>query len=160
MVDAETPTGRDPRNIPGVSAQEVKNARPLRIGHLDILFTALDNRVVVMHNAAHDWAFIENEFFRHKRLVPRPLARVCTYSWARRAKLSGSLTLGDLCERFDIPLNVAHHAWYDARATFYLYITWINNPDFVDVPCKVEYRSMYFPPKSFKISKTTPISLK
>jgi DNA polymerase III epsilon subunit-like protein len=146
VVDAETPTGRDPQNIPCVSRMDVKRARPLRDGHLDVLYDALHGSVVVMHNAAHDWAFIKNEFYRHQRPAPTPTLCVCTYSWARRAKLTGSLTLGDLCERFNISLDTAHHAWHDARATFYLYITWLNRlydsrpPDHI----VLEWRSVYF----------------
>ncbi len=151
LVDAETPTGRDPRNIPNVSAAEVKRARPLRESHLDILFAALHQRVVIMHNGAHDWAFIEQEFKRHARTAPEPRLRICTYSWARRARLSGSLILGDLCARFGVPLAVAHHAWHDACATFYLYTVWLNSPHMlparpIDVDAVVQGCSLYFLP--------------
>lgn len=127
VVDAETPTGRDPRNLPGVPPAEVRAARPLRDGHLDVLFRALHRRIVIMHNGAHDWTFVQNEFRRHARMPPTPLLRLCTYSWARRARLPGSLVLSDLCQRFRVALPVAHHAWHDARATFYLAAVWMND---------------------------------
>ncbi len=151
LVDAETPTGREPRNIPGVSAHEVSHARPLK-EHLDLLYQTLHGSVVIMHNAAHDWAFVLSEFKRHGRRSPEPVACICTYSWARRAQLTGSLTLGDLCVRFNIPLRTAHHAWHDARATFYLYATWLNTPEifkfmpYVRVPIW-QVCSVYFPPQ-------------
>lgn len=152
LVNAETPTGRDPRNIPGIDPKDVMHAQPLRNKHLDILFTALHHKIVIMHNAAHDWTFIQNEFRRHGRMPPVPHMQICTYNWARRARLDGFLTLGDLCHRFGVPLPVAHHAWHDARATFYLFILWLHDTKLWaarptgHIP--LQYCSAYFLPSS------------
>lgn len=153
VVDAETSVGRDPKNIPGVPKEELNASKPLREGHLDILYDALHMHVVIMHNAAHDWTFIQNEFIRNKRLPPQPFAKICTYGWARRAKLKGSLTLSDLCKRFGVSLHVAHNAWHDAYATFHLFLTWINDSVmFVYCPAlKWKYCSKYFPPKAWPV---------
>lgn len=150
LVDAETPTGRDPRNIPQVSAYDVRRARPLREVHLEVLYQALHQRIVVMHNAAHDWAFIEQEFRRHQREPPQARLRVCTFQWARRAQLTGSLKLGDLCRRFGVMLDVAHHAHHDAQATFYLFLLWLNTPELLPWPrgILVQTNSLYFLPPS------------
>lgn len=127
MVDAEVPTGRDPRNVPGVSLAEVRRAVPLRQGHLDTLRAACEGAVVVMHHRQHDWTLVQNEFRRNGAAPPAPYAVCCTLELARSVlKLPPPHRLGALCERYRIDLALAHNALHDARATFRLYVTLAN----------------------------------
>lgn len=123
VVDAETDTGREPENIPGVTHRMVRDAVPLREGHLDVIYQVLTDAVVVIHNKHHDWAFVKNEFKRHNRTPPIPIAIVCTlYITKHVIKLPGRHTLSALCNGFRIPLINAHNAWDDAKGAFCLYV--------------------------------------
>jgi DNA polymerase III epsilon subunit-like protein len=126
LVDAETDVGRDPANIPGISRREVYEAVPLRAGHLDRIYQACNNAVLVIHNKHFDWSFIENEFKRNLAEPPRPRLVCCTWEIARKAGLAPPHTLGVLCERLAIPLAQAHNAFHDARATFQLFVALAN----------------------------------
>ena len=126
LVDAETDVGRDPANIPGVSRDEVRTATPLRDGHLAKIREACDKAVVVMHNRHYDWTFIANEFKRNGKEPPQPRAVCCTLEIARKVGLHPPHTLGALCNRFRIPLELQHNALHDAKATFALFVLLAN----------------------------------
>jgi len=155
VVDAETDVGRDPYRIPGVTAAECRQARPLRCGHLAALHNVLHGAVVVMHNAPHDWAFICAEFRRHQLPPPVPRLIVCTLNLAKHKLRVGSTahTLSALCTALGIPLDRAHNAAHDARATFWLYITLANrwprtHHDVLDL------RSRHFPTAMWRAAVT------
>ena len=84
LVDAQTDVGRDPKNIPGVRLFEVFEAVPLCDGHLDKIYAACNNAVVVIHNKHYDWTFIENEFRRNNATPPTPRLVCCTWEIAGR----------------------------------------------------------------------------
>ena len=147
VIDAESPTGRDPKNLPGVDRIEVVQARPLR-DHIAAVYAALEDAVVVMHNAPHDWSFIINECQRLQHPCPRPKDIICTYQWARRVRTTTQLlTLGALCQRTDIPLLIPHNAYHDARATFYLWIVLNNLPTSSAPHTSMHCKSKYWPPR-------------
>lgn len=126
VVDAQTTTGRDPFLIPGVSKSEVRNAKPIS-EHLDLLYSVCHDAIVICHKREFDWTMLQAEFRRHHRTPPIPFCVECTLRLARsRIRLKGPHTLGALCDRLDIPLDMAHNALHDARATFRLYILFLN----------------------------------
>lgn len=143
VVDAETSVGRDPYNLPGVTAHEVRQAVPLRNGHLATLYGLLHGAVVVMHNAAHDWAFLCSEFRRHGHARPRPAAIVCTLHLAKHGVRlpSGGHKLGQVARYLYVPLSQAHNALCDARATFWVWITLVNQ--FWYRYCRARWRSLF-----------------
>ncbi len=145
VVNAEVPTGREPKNLPGVALVDVMQAKPLRVGHLDVLHETLHDAVVVMHNAVHDWTFVLNEFKRHQMPPPVPRATVCTLSWSRRC-MRAPHKLHSLCQRLFIAVPHAHNAFDDARATFYLWILMVNGLRVVraDTQDWFALRSKYF----------------
>ena len=155
LVDAEVPTGRDPKNIPGVRPWEVTSAVPLADGHLDRLFDLLDNAVVVMHHRQYDWAFIEKEFARNHHPVPVPRLICCTWEIARRVGISRPHTLTSLCQRYRISLDRAHNAHHDSRATFQLFVAFANQywDDWFDAQVRFRgcwsARSKYWLPRDF-----------
>jgi DNA polymerase III epsilon subunit-like protein len=134
VVDAEVSVGRDVRNIPGITPDDVRAAVPLRDGHLDALFRYLHDAVVIMHNAAHDWAIVRSEFRRHGRAPPRPRMRICTLLLCKhRLRLPStdsacatSHTLQNVARYLRVPLTTAHNALHDARATFWVFIVCAN----------------------------------
>ena len=125
LVDAETDVGRDP-NIPGVSRREVYDAVPLRQGHLERIYAVCDDAVLVMHNKHYDWTFIVNEFERNGAAPPQPRMVCCTWEICRKVGVPPPHTLGALCDRFGIALDLAHNAIHDARATFALFVLLAN----------------------------------
>jgi DNA polymerase III alpha subunit (gram-positive type) len=149
VVDAESPTGRDPRNLPGVALIDVIKAQPLR-NYIKNIYAALQDAIVIMHNAPHDWAFIVGECKRINHPCPCPRELVCTYQWSRRVRVSNELlTLGAICRRVLIPLIVPHNAYHDARATFYLWIVLNNLP--IRPHKSMHCKSKYWPPKNFEM---------
>lgn len=127
LVDAEVSTGREPLNIPGVTEEAVHNAVPLREGHLTNIYRYCHNSLVVMHHYQFDWAFILAEFKRNNRDPPIPKRIYCTLEVCRSIlRLNGSKTLQNLCNNLNIPLELAHNALHDAKATFQLFITLVN----------------------------------
>lgn len=126
LVDAEIDVGRDPTKIPGVSRIELYDAVPLREGHLERIHAVCDGAVVVMHNKHYDWTFIENEFRRNGAEPPQPRLLCCTWEICRKVEVPSPHTLGALCDRFGIALDLAHNALHDARATFALFLLLAN----------------------------------
>jgi len=126
VVDAETPTGRDPANIPGIRTHDVAKSVPLRDGHLSRIYGACNDAIVVIHNKHFDWGFIEAEFARNGAVAPRPRLICCTWEIARRSSVPPPHKLGTLCRKFGIPLHNAHNARDDAVATFQLFVTFAN----------------------------------
>jgi DNA polymerase III epsilon subunit-like protein len=151
VVDSESPTGRDPFNLPGVTRSEVRAARPVH-EHLDTLRNVLAGSVVVMHNQHHDWSIVCNEFKRCGQDPPVPRSTVCTLDLCKhRLPVAAPYRLGVLCDRFSIQLDVAHNALHDARATFELYMylvnryweTWFRQQPLCGL---FDLRSPYWPP--------------
>ena len=150
VVDAEVTTGREPKNLPGVALIDVMKAKPLRHGHLAILYETLHGAVVIMHNASHDWTFVQQEFKRHRAAPPVPRATCCTLLWSRRC-MRPPHKLHVLCQRLFINVPHAHNAFDDARATFYLMVILVNGAKVVSQETKEWFavRSKYFLPWTF-----------
>jgi DNA polymerase-3 subunit epsilon len=152
LVDAETTTGRDPKNIPGVTWEQLRTARPLRDGHLAAIARACAGAVVLIHNRPYDWTLLRNEFARNGAPPLAPHAVVCTLNLTKhRLGLPPPHRLSVLCAAHGVPLELAHNAIHDAAATFRLYVTlasqcWATWPD--DRSWWVA-RSPHWPPEHF-----------
>lgn len=151
IVDSESPTGRDPRNIPGLNPEDFYDIVPIRDGHLDLFDKIFTDAVVIMHNWHHDWGILQSEFERHNRPPPVPKAICCTLDICKhRIKHPTPHTLSALCKWYAVPLSTAHHAWHDANATFWLCIALANtHHEKVYKLLGNHWRtnSMHFPPK-------------
>jgi len=103
--------GRDtgPENVHGISDQMVAHA-PAFADISDPLAGFLHGRVLVAHNLEFDRRFLASEF--HNAGTDIDLGRgFCTW------RQGSHLTLAASCEKFAIPLQDAHRAEADARAT-------------------------------------------
>ena len=89
--------------------------------HFGELSRAISDSVIVGHNVLDfDWRFLEMECLRAGVETPIPRAIVDTLVISRRLKIPGRHRLGDLCQKFGIPLEGAHRAGADASATLLL----------------------------------------
>ena len=109
--------GRDvgPTGLHGIRAADVVDA-PAFADVAPHLRSLLAGRVVVAHNALFDLRFLAREFGRAG--VPFTLSSsLCTMRLAPLFFGSGTRSLQALCGFLDIPLDQAHAALHDARAT-------------------------------------------
>jgi DNA polymerase-3 subunit epsilon len=109
--------GANARRIHGLRAADLRRA-PRFAAVAGELVHRLDGAVLCAHNAGFDWAFVRRALRRCGYEAPRA-AQLCTM------RLSRSLDperlrphrLADLCERYGVTLQQAHHAMSDAEAT-------------------------------------------
>lgn len=116
------PLGRvGPTHIHGITRPMLKQA-PKMNAVLEELTSRIGDSLFVAHNARFDGEFLVNAA-RRSQLRPAELARLerrlCTLRMSRRLDPDRlrSHRLGDLCERYDVPLTRPHEARSDARAT-------------------------------------------
>jgi DNA polymerase III epsilon subunit family exonuclease len=101
-----------------IEAYEIKDA-------LEILSEKIKNCIIVGHNVAFDFAFLDFNFLKYNIKNPLHYHKIDTISisWAKLHKEKELIhfSLRELCLRFDIENKKAHTALSDARATFELY---------------------------------------
>lgn len=106
-------------NLTGITNEMVENApRFFEIARQIVEIT--EGRILVGHNVAFDYGFIQNEF---KRLgYPYTRKTLCTVKLSRKI-LPGyrSYSLGKICESLGISINGRHRASGDALATVRLF---------------------------------------
>jgi DNA polymerase-3 subunit epsilon len=108
--------GRDlgPTHVHGIRGADVRDAPTFaEIG--DQVLDLMHDRVVVAHNAPFDMRFLQAELNRLGHAVDKRPPAMCTMKWSRR--LLGATKLDQCCEALGIPLENAHAALNDARAT-------------------------------------------
>ena len=122
FVKLRWPLGRvGPTNIHGITRSMLRGAP--RINDVFEEFSArLDGAMFVAHNARFDGEFLLRVAQQRKAGADRvaPLERrLCTLRMSRRLdpERQQSHRLGDVCERFAVPLDRPHEALADARAT-------------------------------------------
>lgn len=112
--------GRDlgPQHVHGISAADVLRA-PTFDRIAGALAELMAGRVFVAHNASFDMRFLRAEFAALGYDVPVvPETCLCTMRWAARLLPPGTpRTLAGCCAHVGIPLEGAHAALVDARAT-------------------------------------------
>jgi len=117
------PGRRIPQNataVHGITDSDVRGSG-LFESHFRDLSEAISDSVIVGHNVLDfDWRFLEMECLRAGVEVPVPRAILDTLVISRRLMVPGRHRLGDLCQRFGIPLDGAHRAGADASATLLL----------------------------------------
>ena len=117
------PGRRIPKNataVHGIADSDVREVGAFE-SHFGELSRAISDSVIVGHNVLDfDWRFLEMECLRAGVEPPIPRAIVDTLVISRRLMIPGRHRLGDLCEKFGIPLDGAHRAGADASANLLL----------------------------------------
>jgi DNA polymerase III alpha subunit (gram-positive type) len=106
-----------PRRVHGIGRRSLKGA-PDMASVLAEFAHRTDGTVIVAHNMAFDWTFLERAAARHGIGLDRS-RRLCTLWLSRRLDpdRQRSHRLSDLCERYGIVNERPHDAVYDARST-------------------------------------------
>ena len=107
-----------PRHIHGLTVRRVWRA-PRFADVAPELVSRIQGRVIVGHNVAFDWAFLERGLGRAgHRPYAEPL-RMCTLELSRALdpERVASHRLAEVCRRHGVALERAHDALADARAT-------------------------------------------
>lgn len=109
-----------PTHVHGITRPMLKHA-PRIDAVLDELSRRIDGSLFVAHNAQFDGEFLLNAA-RRRRGSANQVAlerRLCTLRMSRQLDPDrvDSHRLGDVCERFGVPLSNPHEALADARAT-------------------------------------------
>jgi DNA polymerase-3 subunit epsilon len=107
-----------PRHVHGLTVRRLRRA-PRLASVVPELVDRLDGRIVVAHNAAFDWAFLAHALERARYRVADDPLRLCTLELSRSLdpEREQSHRLADVCQRHGVPLQQAHDALADARAT-------------------------------------------
>ncbi len=106
-----------PTHIHGITRRHLKGA-PLLDGVMDGFTDRIAGAVLTAHNLRFDAAFLRAGARRTGHEL-RTESELCTLILARRLDPANewSHRLGDLCERYGVPLHRAHDALADAEAT-------------------------------------------
>jgi DNA polymerase-3 subunit epsilon len=121
------------RRIHGLSRRSLRGA-PRFDDVMPELVAALDGHIVCAHNVAFDWPFLVRALRRDGYEAPDAL-RLCTLRLSRSLDpdRTRSHRLPDVCERYGIPLDRAHHAGADAIATASLLVPLLAEAGITDV---------------------------
>jgi DNA polymerase-3 subunit epsilon len=114
LINPERDIG--PTHIHGLQAKDVIHAPTFEeIG--GNIVEALQDSILVGHNILFDHKFIESEFNRLDKKIPK-LPMLCTMNLAQKADpLLPSRKLNACCAHFGVKLKNAHSAYYDAVAS-------------------------------------------
>jgi DNA polymerase III subunit epsilon len=106
-----------PTHVHGLTSASLRSAPAFRVVAPE-LARQLEGAVVVGHNIDFDWAFVRRSM-RRARVPLEPTARLCTLDLSRSLDPDRLMRhkLADICDRLDVPLDNAHDALADARAT-------------------------------------------
>lgn len=122
FVKLRWPLGRvGPTDVHGITRSMLRSAPRLN-EVLDQFTQRLGNSLFVAHNARFDGEFLARAS-KHRHAPPELAAslerRLCTLRMSRRLDPDRMLShrLGDVCERYEVPLDRPHEALADARAT-------------------------------------------
>lgn len=102
-------------NLTGITNEMLSDA-PTFDEIADKVDSITHDRIFVAHNVGFDYSFLRTEFKHLDRRFIRK--RICTVRLTRAIFPNiGSYSLGNICKKFDIPIENRHRAFGDARAT-------------------------------------------
>jgi DNA polymerase III subunit epsilon len=106
-----------PTHVHGLTSASLRSAPAFRVVAPE-LARQLEGAVVVGHNIDFDWAFVRRSM-RRAHVPLEPTARLCTLDLSRSLDPDRLMRhkLADICSRLEVPLDNAHDALADARAT-------------------------------------------
>lgn len=110
--------------------------------------------VMVAHNKIYEIGVLKNELMALGERNNPPF--ICTLEWSRKilGSRSNSHTLGRMCSYFDIPLDNAHEALADARATAVLFRKLLEfSPAMVDAVAEAGREVVHFMQQSMQASE-------
>ncbi len=146
LVDPGMPIPAHITRLTGID-EALVSAAPTFEAIADELEELLCDCVFVAHNVGFDYAFIRGHFEAMGRDWSRP--KLCTVRLSRKLLPGmGSYSLGNLCERLDIPNAARHRAMGDAAATadlFHLLFAHPSGPATMDKSLKKGNRESWLP---------------
>lgn len=113
-------------NIHHITDKMVDNA-PLFEELTTNIYNIIDGCLFVAHNVDFDFQFIQNEYSRCHRNMPRIIAKVDTLAISRKIFNFPRNDLQSLVVRFGLQSQVAHRASYDAFHTFQIFKMMLQN---------------------------------
>ena len=113
-------------NIHHITDKMVDNA-PLFEELTTNIYNIIDGCLFVAHNVDFDFQFIQNEYSRCHRNMPRIIAKVDTLAISRKIFNFPRNDLQSLIVRFGLQSQVAHRASYDAFNTFQIFKLMLQN---------------------------------
>ena len=127
MVDPRMPIPPSATQVNNITDEQVADA-PYIEDVLDSFLQYCDGCTVVAHNAPFDVSFVRSACAKEGKVFDPPVLDTLKLAQKYRPDLK-RFNLGFLCRTYEIPLENAHRAYFDAEATAKLFMRLANEND-------------------------------